>query len=189
MTMKLTIFISILLICSWGKAQNIIADFTISSSCINNAICFTDLSTSNNGQITTWNWIFADGTTSSAQHPCHTYAFPATYTVTLIVTNINGDQDAISFPINAVVCTAVSENEAENNIMFYPNPTSGSLMIKGSSAIQKVELINIAGQILLSETVNQTSYQLQLQNFSEGIYFVKVLYANGMSVTKKAIKL
>jgi hypothetical protein len=30
--------------------------------------------------------------------------------------------------------------------------------------------------------------QLQLQNFAEGMYFVKVSYADGISLTKKVIK-
>ena len=54
--------------------------------------------------------------------------------------------------------------------------------------MQKVEVITITGALLLSETLNDTTHQLNLQNFAEGIYFVKVIYANGQSVTKKIIK-
>lgn len=34
-----------------------------------------------------WNWDFGDGTTSTVQHPSHTYTTPGVYTVTLVVKN------------------------------------------------------------------------------------------------------
>jgi len=48
---------------------------------------FTDEST---GPITDWLWEFGDGTTSSQQHPSHTYAAAGLYTVTLTVTGPGG---------------------------------------------------------------------------------------------------
>lgn len=68
-----------------------------------------------------------------------------------------------------------------------PNPTNGLLTISSRYDFEKIELLSITGQILLSETVNGKTHQLQLQNFAEGIYFVRVVYTNGMSVTKKII--
>jgi hypothetical protein len=53
--------------------------------------------------------------------------------------------------------------------------------------MQQVEIINLAGQILLQENVNDKTHQLQLQNFADGIYFVKVIYPNGLSTTKKIV--
>jgi hypothetical protein len=54
--------------------------------------------------------------------------------------------------------------------------------------MHKIEVINIAGQILLSELTKNKNQQLNLADFSVGIYFIKVSYANGQSVTKKVIK-
>ncbi|MFB3894946.1 MAG: M6 family metalloprotease domain-containing protein [bacterium] len=39
---------------------------------------------------TSWLWSFGDGTTSTIQHPSHTYYYPGVYTVTLTVTNSYG---------------------------------------------------------------------------------------------------
>lgn len=74
-------------------AQTISANFTPTNSCFNNPSCFIDQSVSNNGAINYWKWSFGDGATSSAQNPCHTYPTPGTYTVCLIVKNINNDAD------------------------------------------------------------------------------------------------
>lgn len=68
-----------------------------------------------------------------------------------------------------------------------PNPSNGLLTITSESDFTKIELLNITGQVLVSESVNSKTHQLQLQNFSEGIYFVRVVYPNGVSVTKKII--
>ena len=56
----------------------------------NKTMQFTDISTSNLGNISTWAWNFGDGGTSTSQNPTHTYAAPGTYTVTLTITDISG---------------------------------------------------------------------------------------------------
>jgi uncharacterized repeat protein (TIGR01451 family) len=69
-----------------------------------------------------------------------------------------------------------------------PNPTNGILTITSRYDFDKIELLNITGQVLLSEQVNSKEHQLQLQNFAEGIYFVKTSYKDGRSITQKVIK-
>lgn len=78
-------------------------------------------------------------------------------------------------------------NELEE-ISLQPNPTNGIIIVNSKYDFEKVELSNLTGQILSSENVNSKSHQLQLQNLSDGIYFVKVSYTNGVCVVKKVIK-
>jgi len=70
-----------------------VAAFTSSNVCLNNATSFTDQSGVSTGTITSWNWSFGDGTTSSTQHPFHTYLNPGAYNVTLVVTSSGGCTD------------------------------------------------------------------------------------------------
>jgi len=60
---------------------------TPTSGCTPLEVCFTDAST---GDPTSWSWSFGDGGTSTEQHPCHTYAAPGAYTVSLTATNACG---------------------------------------------------------------------------------------------------
>jgi len=53
---------------------------------------FTDLST---GNVTSWSWRFGDGSTSSQQHPIHSYTQQGTYSVVLTVDGPDGN-DALS---------------------------------------------------------------------------------------------
>lgn len=50
-------------------------------------VSFTDLSS---GNITSWNWEFGDGGTSTAANPSHEYTTPGTYTVALTVSGPGG---------------------------------------------------------------------------------------------------
>ena len=65
------------------------ADFNANSTtiCEGLSVQFTDLSTSN---ITSWNWDFGDGNTSTQQNPTNVYQNAGTYTVTLDVSNTIG---------------------------------------------------------------------------------------------------
>ena len=90
--------------------------------------------------------------------------------------------------------TSIAEAEAleagEMNLM--PNPTNGLLNISSKNDFEKIELLSLTGQVLLTETVSEKhlpiTIGIQLQNFADGIYYVRVIYSNGMSVTKKVVK-
>ncbi len=68
---------------------------------------FMDLSKEGDGNIVRWAWEFGDGTTSTEEHPLHTYSETNTYTVSLAVTDENDLSDAITKEI-AIPDTAVS---------------------------------------------------------------------------------
>ena len=61
------------------------ASFSDSIGADNKTVTFTDRTLSDL-QITSWNWNFGDGSSSSAQNPVHTYAQGGQYTVSLTVT-------------------------------------------------------------------------------------------------------
>jgi len=60
---------------------------TPTSGCAPLTVAFTDEST---GEITSWDWDFGDGGTSTAQNPSHEYISGGTYTVSLTVTGPGG---------------------------------------------------------------------------------------------------
>jgi len=71
------------------------------SGCLNAPTNFTDASTTQAGNaINAWNWNFGDGSPNDInQHPTHTYVSSGAYTVTLIVTTINGCKDTTTSAI------------------------------------------------------------------------------------------
>ena len=55
--------------------------------CTNSEIIFTDKSKDNGNPISSWEWNFGDGNSSSEQNPKHTFSNPGTYQVMLRVRN------------------------------------------------------------------------------------------------------
>ncbi|MCK5078394.1 MAG: PKD domain-containing protein, partial [Bacteroidales bacterium] len=66
--------------------------------------------------IVAWVWDFGDGMNSSIQNPLHTYVLPGAYTVTLMVTDVNGCADTA---INIVNVGAIPDVD----FTFDPDPT------------------------------------------------------------------
>lgn len=72
------------------------------SVCLGTPINFKDSSysyrTFDNSKVpvTSWTWRFGDGTTSTQQHPSHTYKKPGKFKVTLVAVNLNGCKDSIT---------------------------------------------------------------------------------------------
>ncbi len=66
--------------------------------------------------IVAWVWDFGDGMNSSIQNPLHTYVLPGAYTVTLMVTDVNGCADTA---INIVNVGAIPDID----FTFDPDPT------------------------------------------------------------------
>ncbi len=66
-------------------------DYTINGSCLPVDVKFQDMSTVKcNQRIVQWRWDFGDGTTSSEQHPLHTYTRSDSFAIRLTVTSGNG---------------------------------------------------------------------------------------------------
>lgn len=75
----------------------------------------------------------------------------------------------------------------ENNIFVSPNPTNGSLVIKSKIELQKIEVISVTGQTLLSEVPTNTFHILHLDNFANGIYFVNMYQDNRVVKREKVV--
>ncbi len=65
-----------------------------------NNIQFNGFGFTNTYPVSSWQWYFGDGGTSTAQNPIHNYNVAGNYDVKLIVTDINGCKDSIIKNIN-----------------------------------------------------------------------------------------
>ena len=79
---------------NWAPEQtfempNISADFDADTICFGASTTFTDNSLSPEETITSWNWDFGDGNTSSDQNPIHLYTAPGTYSVDLNIQTVS----------------------------------------------------------------------------------------------------
>lgn len=61
---------------------------------------------------------------------------------------------------------------------YYPNPTRGELNVSAAKNISKVELFNLLGQKVQSNTVNANQKQLDMTNLQNGVYLMEVTIEN-----------
>lgn len=72
------------------------------------------------------------------------------------------------------------------DISVYPNPTKNFINIFSKKEIQKIELFDIKGlKIYESKQVND---KVSLENFSKGVYVLKIILENGEIISEKVIK-
>jgi gliding motility-associated-like protein len=76
-------------------------NFSGRDTCFGSTVQFTDLTTTP-GTITSWNWTFGDGASSTTANPLHYYSSAGSYNVTLITTSSFGCTDTMSRPVNIV---------------------------------------------------------------------------------------
>lgn len=78
--------------------------------------------------------------------------------------------------------------EKESNISIYPNPIEDILTISALKAIQRLELIDQKGSVILRKTiVNEGSLNVSLQTIPSGSYIL-ALYGKDGITTKKVVK-
>lgn len=86
-----------------------------------------------------------------------------------------------------------SSNVFEDNsnaIQVFPNPVFDELTIKGEPAISKIELTSLTGSVLRTITPKNETEIMNLNNFNEGIYFIKIhLITPKTIIVKKIVKL
>lgn len=76
---------------------------------------------------------------------------------------------------------AVEENEI--NARIYPNPTNGVIMIEAES-INNVSVFNVVGQKVFEQNVNENQYVIDVKQFGNGVYMIRIETADG-SMTQK----
>ena len=88
--------------------------------------------------------------------------------------------------IQSPITVGIEENIVNSTLIIYPNPTTGIVFVKADN-IQKIEITNINGQII--KTIkNMTTNSFDISNQSKGIYFIKVITNEGISIGKLILK-
>ena len=82
---------------------------------------------------------------------------------------------------------SVEENDYDaNDFKLYPNPVNDSFSILSKNSIDKVQIYNAQGNLLLKKHLNQSSYTFDDLGLSSGIYFIRASTGNN-TIYKKFI--
>jgi hypothetical protein len=77
----------------------------------------------------------------------------------------------------------------EDNVSIYPNPANTELKIKSDRDITSISIINIHGKTVLrvSTDISEKEHVIDVSDYQEGIYFVRLEMANGTITNSKVI--
>lgn len=107
--------------------------------------------------------------------------------IRLLLFKSNGNKplniDNASITPQTLSVTGLKQFEFES----YPNPFIDMLNIQAASDIDKIEVFNLMGKRVISETINAKQTQLETSNLSSGVYILKA-YINASVGTYKLLK-
>ncbi len=162
-------------------------------------------------------WSWGDGSTTSGLYPSHTYTSAGTYTICATVsvacTNsisvataqycyVGGIYRAQSPQDNAMIKLNVmsaptgikSHNKAADILNIYPNPSSAVFTIEFGDPAKdqqktKVYVYNMLGEVVLEKSISSgTKENIDLGNFDNGTYFVKLVSGNTYTTKKISVQ-
>ena len=115
----------------------------------------------------------------------------------LIKTNDNGfafvgysDQNIWLVKTNSLgnLSTGLDEQLLDaNDLKIIPNPATKTCSIFSLNTISEVAIYNLVGDLIAKEEVNSNSYQVNVEKYSNAIYFIEVNYNMGKKSRKKLI--
>jgi len=80
-----------------------------------------------------------------------------------------------------------TNNNTSENIMVYPNPTTGDLNFEFPTGSGSITLMEITGQVLEKQALNNTSSAVfSLSSYAPGLYMYQVT-VNGVTKTGKVV--
>ena len=84
-------------------------------------------------------------------------------------------QNGCTITSNCTTVTSLGTADFDStSFSYYPNPTNGILNVNYSSEISKIEVSNMLGQNVLSQTNNSKEAQIDMQFLPSGTYLVKI---------------
>ncbi|MFN8274364.1 MAG: leucine-rich repeat domain-containing protein [Flavobacteriaceae bacterium] len=113
---------------------------------------------------------------------------------TLVTGDSVSNRGDIFFDYNAPIDTGLAhtifENlsntgfEMDSSIMVTPNPAAHFVSVKANNLIKSVEVYDIQGRIIQMSIINKNESKLDINSYSAGTYFIKIVTEKGTQMQK-----
>lgn len=156
---------------------------TVSITPLTQSICITEVATiSVNGAVSyTWN-------PSNSHASTFTLSPPTSNVYSVSYTGANNCIATSTAQVDVSQCVGLNELTVQSETKIFPNPTHGQITISVSNSGNKtLELVDITGRMIQRKSFTGNSYQLELKEFPQGVYYLKVISGNSTEI-KKVIK-
>jgi hypothetical protein len=109
-----------------------------------------------------------------------------TATGTLIATKTGDGTWSETLTLDPVSTTGIMEATSSENMLVYPNPSSGELTVNTSFNIKTINVYNVTGQLVETFTANGVnSYSLKIN--TPGLYNMQVIANDGRTNNQKIV--
>lgn len=110
------------------------------------------------------------------------------YYCELLVRNNDPDKQEQKVKFNLTIINDLNEFGEKIQILIYPNPVSDRLVIESNEELLKIELINISGEVLYLEMINNKKTIIFVSRYPSGIYLLKATNKHKSNTVKVIIE-
>jgi len=105
------------------------------------------------------------------------------YRISAIQNGVKKYSDLYNFTLNSL---SIPNSDHKISLLIYPNPVKNILYFKNENEISKIEIFDLTGKLILSQTKENIEY-LDLKNLLNSTYIIKFYTKEGI-ISKKIIK-
>ena len=91
-------------------------------------------------------------------------------------------------PIRQNAPASVTSSLKQNNIIIFPNPTTGMIELKNSNAVVKIEIFDMVGKLLLTQKINSMNQKVDVSKLQTGNYLLKAYSKSNQFDVSKFVK-
>jgi hypothetical protein len=133
-----------------------------------------------------YGWVFGDGNTSNLATPTHTYNQIGSYLVNLRAQQTSTCYEDFNKLITVVNATGINNINALENINTWIN--NGVLNVTLNAEDYKtIEIRNTLGQQIYSNNIADNHFKFDLNNFSNGVYYILIADEKGGITSRKVV--
>jgi hypothetical protein len=131
----------------------------------------------------TWNYVDVVGSNNSNPYS-HGFSFSSVdTTISINTTGLTWifiraqqpDGDYIwSAPVFLSPSASAQESESRTSVEVFPNPAKDHITIRTNNKCSVVTIYDVNGKAILSETKNSPKFDINVEQFENGIYFIKI---------------
>lgn len=99
--------------------------------------------------------------------------------------------DAFVFMVDDIVIsfmTSTNDIPAFENLTVYPNPVTETLNVKADSKINKIQIVNLSGQVVLENEVMTNETRINTSDLNSGLYLLNIISDKGIVTRKVSVK-
>lgn len=132
--------------------------------------------------VTTYNWSATNGTVSSTAVSANViFGTGSTANITVLPANANCTGTSMNFAVTVSPCTGINANSLDNVVArVYPNPSNGVITVESIDSIDKIEVVDLNGKVVLTENnVNTNNITMNVGSLANSVYLLRVKLASG----------